>query len=179
MVICRRIFSCFSPSGQRAAVKAVELARKHGVKVALTFSDPGIVKHFRYNMKEIIGDGIDLIFMNEAEALEYCETSDLAHAREELKKITKKFVVTLGKNGATIWDGTMFIDIEPHKVDAVDSNGAGDMYAGAFLYGITNGHSAAGAGALASLASSQVVSQFGPRLSWAQTKDLLKQHTGE
>lgn len=168
-----------SPSGQRAAVKAVELARKHGVKVALTFSDPGIVKHFRYNFKEIIGDGVDLLFMNEAEAMEYCETSDLSHAREELKKLAPQFAITLGKNGAILWDGTMFVDIEPHAVTAVDTNGAGDMYAGALLYGITNGHSMAGSGALASRASSKVVSQFGPRLTWAQAKDVLRQHLGE
>lgn len=168
-----------SPSGQKAAVKAVELARKHGVKVAFTFSDPGIVKHFRYNIKEIIGEGVDLLFMNEAEALEYCETSDLAHARDVLKEVSEKFVITLGKNGATLWDGTMFIDIEPHVVEAVDSNGAGDMYAGALLYGITNGHSMAGSAALASRASSKVVSQFGPRLSWAQAKQVLKEYTGD
>ncbi|MCB1838129.1 MAG: adenosine kinase, partial [Alcanivoracaceae bacterium] len=42
--------------------------------------------------------------------------------------------------------------------------GAGDMFAGAFLYAITHGHSLADAGRLASAASAQVVSDFGPRL---------------
>ncbi|HEY5690997.1 MAG TPA: adenosine kinase, partial [Cyclobacteriaceae bacterium] len=46
--------------------------------------------------------------------------------------------------------------------------------AGAFLYGITHGHSYAEAGKIASLASSRVVSQFGPRLDPKQAKKILK-----
>jgi sugar/nucleoside kinase (ribokinase family) len=72
-----------------------------------------------------------------------------------------------------IYDGDTFIQIEPYKVRAVDSNGAGDMFAGAFLYGITNHHSFAEAGKLASLASSRVVSQFGPRLDPMQATKVL------
>jgi len=168
-----------SPTGQKAAVEAVKLAKANGISTSFTMSDPNMVKFFRENVDEIIGDGLDLIFCNETEAMEYSGKSTLAEAREEMKKVAKKFVITLGSNGAMIWDGTMFIDIEPHKVTAIDTNGAGDMYAGAFLYGITNGHSYAGAGALASLASSKVVGQYGPRLSWSQARDVHKEFTGE
>jgi sugar/nucleoside kinase (ribokinase family) len=77
-----------------------------------------------------------------------------------------------------IYDGDTFIDIEPYDVKAVDTNGAGDMYAGAFLYGITNGMGFAGAGKLASLAGSKVVSQFGPRLKWHQMQDILNEAKG-
>lgn len=163
-----------SPSGQQAAIKARDLAKSHGVKTSLTMSDPNMVKFFRENMLEIIGDGLDLIFCNEAEALDFTQQSSLQEAREHLKQFAKKFVITRGKNGALLWDGDMFVEIEPHKVEAIDSNGAGDMYAGAFLYAITNGFSFAGAGALASLASSKVVEQYGPRLKWTQAKDILK-----
>ena len=50
---------------------------------------------------------------------------------------------------------------------------AGDMFAGAFLFGITHGHSYAEAGKLASLASSRVVTQFGPRLEPKQVQKVL------
>ena len=50
------------------------------------------------------------------------------------------------------------------------------MFAGAFLYGITNGESYAGAGALAALASSKVVERFGPRVDWIVAKEILKTH---
>lgn len=160
-----------SPTGQKAAVAAKKIARKNGVKVAFTMSDPNMVKFFKDNINEIIGDdGVDLLFCNELEAMEFAQTSDLSHAREVLKKYAKNFVITLGKNGAVIWDGEIFVDVEPHTVKAVDSNGAGDMYAGAYLYGITHGHTPAGSGAFAAYASSQVVANFGPRL---ETKDAL------
>lgn len=164
-----------SPTGQQAAVKATDFARRNNVKTALTMSDPNMVKFFRDNIKAIIGDGVDLLFCNEDEAMEFAGTTDLAQAREALKAVAKTFVITLGANGAVVWDGTMFIDIEPHKVDAVDTNGAGDMYAGAFLYGITNGHTYASSGALASMASSKVVSQFGPRLTLNQAQEIFKE----
>lgn len=163
-----------SESGQKAAEVAARKAKELGVKTAFTMSDPNMVKFFRDNISQIIGEGIDLLFCNEVEAMEYAQTDDLLIAREELKKIAKSFVITLGKNGSMIWDGQMFIDIEPHQVEAVDSNGAGDMYAGAFLYGITNGHTFASSGALAAKASSKVVSQFGPRLDWTQAKQVHK-----
>lgn len=167
-----------SPTGQAAALKAKEIAKKNGVKVAFTMSDPNMVKFFKDNVAAILDGGVDMLFCNEAEAMEFCQTSDLSHAREELKKFANHFAITLGKNGAIIWDGTMFIDIEPHQVQAIDSNGAGDMFSGAFMYGITNGHSYAGSGALASLASSKVVSQFGPRLSWSQAKEVANEFKG-
>jgi sugar/nucleoside kinase (ribokinase family) len=162
-----------SPTGQEAAVEAIKLAKANGVKTSLTMSDPNMVKFFKENMNAIIGDGLDLIFCNEHEAMDFTGTESIDDAREAMKKLAKSFVITLGKNGAMIWDGTMFIDIEPHSVEAIDSNGAGDMFAGAFLYGITNGLTYAGAGALASLASSKVVSQFGPRLTTTQAKEVL------
>jgi sugar/nucleoside kinase (ribokinase family) len=89
--------------------------------------------------------------------------------------VAKKFVITQGANGAMIFDGDTFINIEPYKVAAVDTNGAGDMFSGAFLFGITHGHSMAEAGKLASLASSRVVAQWGPRLERQQTQAVLSE----
>ena len=100
-------------------------------------------------------------------------TETLTEAREKLKDVAKHFVITLGANGAMIYDGDTFIKIEPYKVKAIDTNGAGDMFAGAFLFAITHGHSYAEAGKLASLASSRVVTQFGPRLEPRQVQKVL------
>jgi sugar/nucleoside kinase (ribokinase family) len=162
-----------SPTGQEAAVQAVKVARENNVKTALTFSDPNMVQFFKDNFMAIIGDGVDLLFCNEVEALTFTGMDSILDAREELKKYAKTFAITLGSNGATVFDGDTFIDIGPYKVEALDSNGAGDMFAGAFLYGITNGHTYASSGKLASLAASKVVSQFGPRLQLGQSRDIV------
>ncbi|MBD8488275.1 adenosine kinase [Echinicola sp. CAU 1574] len=163
-----------SPNGKAAMKQAKKLAEQSGTKVALTFSDPAMVKYFKEGFDEVIGASVDLLFANEEEAMLYTGKDNLQEAREELKKVAKHFVITQGKNGAMIYDGDTFIDIEPYKTEAVDSNGAGDMFAGAFLYGITNGHSYASSGKLASLASSRIVSQFGPRLEWHEAKEVLE-----
>jgi sugar/nucleoside kinase (ribokinase family) len=162
-----------SPTAVEAMKLAKKTAQENGVKVALTFSDPSMVKYFADQMKEIVGDGVDLLFCNEEEAMLFTGTDNLMDAREALKKSAARFAITLGSNGAIIFDGDTFIDIESYKVDAIDTNGAGDMFSGAFLYGITHGHSYAEAGKIASLASSKVVSKFGPRLEWHQAKETL------
>jgi sugar/nucleoside kinase (ribokinase family) len=164
-----------SPKGLEAMKAAKRIAEKNKVSVALTFSDPSMVKYFSAQMQEIVGASVDLLFCNDEEAMIYTGATSVAEAREKLKKVAKHFVITLGANGALIYDGDTFIQIDPYKVQAVDTNGAGDMFAGAFMYAITNGHSYAEAGKLASLASSQVVRQWGPRLDLAHIKSLLSQ----
>lgn len=162
-----------SPKGLEAMKETKRLAEKNNVKVALTFSDPSMVKYFSSQMQEIVGASVDLLFCNDEEAMIFTGTNDINDAREKLKQIAKRFVITLGANGALIFDGDTFIKIEPYKVLAVDTNGAGDMFAGAFLYGITHHHSWAEAGKLASLAGSRVVAQWGPRLETATVKKIL------
>ena len=162
-----------SPNGLAAMREAKKVAEKHKVEVALTFSDPSMVKYFSAQMAEIVGASVDLLFCNEEEAMIYTGTDSIADAREKLKELAKRFAITLGPNGALIFDGDTFVSIEPYQVKALDTNGAGDMFSGAFLYGITHGHSFAEAGKLASLASSKVVTQFGPRLEPQQARSVL------
>jgi sugar/nucleoside kinase (ribokinase family) len=162
-----------SPTGLEALKTAKKVAERNNVRTALTFSDPSMVKYFSTQMQDVIGASVDLLFCNEEEAMIYTGTNQLKDAREKLKDVARHFVITLGANGAMIYDGDTFINIEPYRVKALDTNGAGDMFAGAFLFGITHGHSYAEAGKLASLASSRVVTQFGPRLEPRQVQKVL------
>jgi len=163
-----------SDSARKAAVEAITIAKKNGVKVALTLSDPSMVEFFKDGMNEIIADGVDLLFCNEEEALTWTGAKNLELAAQQLKEIAQNYCITLGAKGALIFDGKETIEIAPHKVQAIDSNGAGDMFAGAYLYGISHGMSTTQAGNLASRAASVVVSQFGPRLTEQEYKALLK-----
>lgn len=161
-----------------AMIEAKQLAEQNDVKTALTFSDPSMVKYFRDQMAEVVGAGVDLLFCNEEEALLYTGAATIEKAQESLKGIAKSFVVTLGPKGALAFDGNNTYSIQPFKTNAVDTNGAGDLFAGAFLYGITHGKSFDEAGTLASLAASKVVSKFGPRLSAEQASELHLQLFG-
>ena len=113
----------------------------------------------------MIGNGVDLLFCNESEALGWADTDSLDTAIDSLKQIANTFAITLGAEGALLFDGEKEIHIAGNKVSAIDTNGAGDMFAGAFIYAISHGHSFETAGKLASLASAQVVASYGPRLS--------------
>lgn len=162
-----------SPTALEAMKQTKKIAEENQVKTSITLSDPSIVEAFKSQFQDVIGASVDLLFCNEDEALTFTGMNTLADAREALKKDAKRFVITQGKNGAMIYDGDTFIDIEPYEVKAVDTNGAGDMFAGAFLYGLTHGLGYAGAGKLASLASSKVVTQYGPRLKWHEVQEIL------
>lgn len=162
-----------SPKGLEAMKEARKIAVKNKVSTALTFSDPSMVKYFAAQMHEVAGSGVDLLFCNEEEAMIYTATGSVTEAREKLKQAAKRFVITQGAHGALLYDGHAFIRVEPHPVRPIDTNGAGDMFAGAFLYGITHGKSFAEAGKLASLASSRVVAQWGPRLETGQVRQVF------
>lgn len=162
-----------SPSARPAVVRAMNLARSSGVKTALSFSDPSMVKYFRLGLEEIIGEGVDLLFCNREEALLWGECRTLAKAVDRLRHSAAAFVVTLGAEGALVFDGYALHEIDPNPVQPLDTNGAGDMFAGAFLYGITHGMSHVQAATLASLAASRVVTTFGPRLKPAEYRQIL------
>jgi len=162
-----------SETGRAAAIKARQIAETNNIKTALTFSDPNMVSFFKDGLNEMLGNGVDLLFCNEQEALSWADTDQLDIAMAKIKTIAKTFAVTLGSDGAIIFDGKTEHKIAPTPITALDSNGAGDMFAGAFLYALSEGQDFPTAGAFASNAAAQVVSQFGPRLKKEQHQELL------
>lgn len=163
-----------SPSARAASNEAKRIAEAAGVRTAISLSDPNMVKFFKDGLLEMIGSGVDLIFANESEAMGMAHTQELAAALEYLKTITREFAVTRGPQGALVWDGERLIEIAGNKVEAVDTVGAGDMFAGAFLYGLTQGWTHQRAGDLASAASAKLVTSLGPRISREQSEDILR-----
>ena len=166
-----------SPTGHEAALHTRKVAEANNVKTAISFSDPGMVMYFRDNMEQLVGDGVDLVFCNEAEALEWGSTDNLETALDAIKKVAKSFVVTLGAKGAIAFDGSTSYQVDAHTVEALNTNGAGDMFAGAFLYAVTAGRDFRWAAELANESAARVVGQFGPRLD-ATEFDSIKQAFG-
>jgi len=162
-----------SDNTRDAAIEARRIAEGRKIMTSLTLSDPNMVKFFRDSMEAMIGDGVDLLFANEDEAMELAGSDNLADAVQMFKKIARKFAITRGNEGALLFDGLMEINVKPQSVKAIDTLGAGDMFAGAMLYGLSQGMSFHKAGDLASLASGKIVTQFGPRLRSEQTRELL------
>ena len=153
-----------SPTGHAAALRTKALAEAHGVKTAVSFSDPGMVKFFRDNMAALVEGGVELVFCNESEALAWGQCDDLDTAIEAIKAVARRFVITLGADGAVTWDGETLHRVAARPVEALNTNGAGDMFAGAFLYALSREETDLRATEYATLAAGEVVKYFGPRL---------------
>ncbi|MES2217815.1 MAG: adenosine kinase [Pseudomonadota bacterium] len=154
-----------SPSACEAAIRAHELANQYQIKTALTLSDPNMVKYFREGLCAIIGDQVDLLFANEQEAKLFTGSDDLEEIKVLLKQYARTFVITLGGDGALLYNGNEYIKVGAYPATVVDTVGAGDIFAGTFLYAITQNYSYFEAAKLASLAAARVVEKFGPRLT--------------
>jgi sugar/nucleoside kinase (ribokinase family) len=167
-----------SPTGLEAAVKGRQIAMDHKVATALTLSDVSMINFCRAGLEAMLGKGVDYLFANEEEAQTWCGTTDLEAIIGQLSKLAQTVCLTRGPQGSIVIQGSSRTDVPAVPTKAVDTNGAGDMFAGAFLYGITHGMSPAQAAALANRAAAAVVSQHGNRLTTAQTQaicaDFLK-----
>jgi len=163
------------PGARNAAIEARKIASAAGVKTALTLSDINMVKFFKDGLLEIANGGLDMMFSNEDEAKEMFGVDSIEGCVEGMKTLAKQFAITRGSEGATLFDGKNIIEVEALKVNPVDTNGAGDMYAGAFLYGMTHGYSFEQCGELASAAAAKLITQFGARLSVEDMATIGKQ----
>ena len=164
-------------SRKDVAVKAMECAKANHVKTSLSLSDPFVVQMFGDNLRKVIGDGIDLLFCNSHEARSFTNMHSTEAAAEQLKQYAKTFVITCGAGGSLSYDGKDLVQTAGVLTNAVDTNGAGDMYAGAFLYAINAGYGYAWAAQFSNLAAARVVSQFGPRIQMIEYEQ-IKQHFG-
>ncbi|MBT3709387.1 MAG: adenosine kinase [Gammaproteobacteria bacterium] len=162
-----------SPTAFEAVKETINIAKEAGVQVSLTLSDPAMVENFKASFDALAELGIDLIFCNEDEARLWTAASNRGEAMARLKTVCGKVVMTCGKEGALVFDGneeTMSVGV-PTK--AVDTTGAGDIFAGTFLFGLTHGMSFPACADLANKAASLLVSSFGARADQAALRGLL------
>lgn len=160
---------------KRAAYRAIELAKQHGVKVAFTVSDPFLINMFRDEFQQLIEGPIDLLFCNLEEARSLTGKHDAVDCAHIIHKHVPNLALTLGPDGSILMHEGHIIPIEGVETKAVDTTGAGDMYAAGILYGITNGMNWHQAGHLASHAAARIVSQLGARLKKPFTEEDIKE----
>lgn len=150
-------------NGREAADVAAFYARKHGTHLAVSCSDGFIVDVFGDALRDLLKNAT-MVFANETEAMALSGEDQARAAFACLAGHYPNVAVTMGDKGSIIqWNGDA-VEIPAYATTPVDTIGAGDMYAGAFLYGAVHRYRPEYAGRLASYASSLVVSQYGPRL---------------
>jgi len=173
-----------SPTGLDAALKGRQMAVDAGVALATTLSDMTMINFCRPGLDAMVGSPetgtLDYLFCNEEEAQVWCGSTDLTHICRQLSQQARVVCLTRSAKGCLVLEGDKVIEVPAVKVKAVDTNGAGDMFAGAFLYAVTHGHSHAQAALLANQCAAKVVSQVGNRLSQQDVnalKSTFEKHT--
>ncbi|MCI5045528.1 MAG: adenosine kinase [Aquisalinus sp.] len=153
------------PVARAAMVKACEIAKANGRKTAITLSDSGCVERQKNNFLSFIKEHVDIVFANEEEAKMLADTLVFDDAPKLLNGLAPYLALTRSEKGSIVVgpDGTVeSVDaIKPDQL--VDTTGAGDGYAGGFLYGFVRNMPLATCASLGSLAASEVISHMGPR----------------
>ncbi len=152
------------PSTKAAALQAIEIAKRVGTKVALTVSDPFLIDICRDDFQRLMKGSVDLLFCNHVEATALTGEEDPIAAAHAIHQDCANVALTLGKDGSIVMHKGEAYPVEGVAVTAVDTTGAGDMYAAGVLYGVTHGMSWQQAGRLGSHAAAKVVAQLGARL---------------
>lgn len=150
-------------TGQLAIREAIKIAKANGTKVALTCSDGFIPEVFGEVFREALQNS-DLLFCNAPESMAVVgeKTSEAAFAK--LKDMVPNCIVTDGPNGAFVRCTGQEGHVPAIACTPKDLTGAGDMFAGSFLYGITNGYEPLVAAKGANYMCHKVITQVGARL---------------
>jgi len=152
-----------APEAKAASLKAIEIAKGAGTKIAFTLSDPFLMGRYRNEFLELL-QHLDILFANEDEAKALFEVEDFDDVLQAFKPMNKIAALTRSEKGCVIARGA-----EVHVVDAapvarvIDTTGAGDQFAAGFMYGLTHSKGLADCGRLGALAAAEVISHYGAR----------------
>jgi len=168
-----------SPAAKRAFIAAAEACRDSGGQVALSLSDGFCVDRHRDSFLELVNGHVDVLFANETEITSLYSTDDFDAALAHVKGCCKVAALTRSEKGSVVLSGEQRWEIPAYSLGTlIDTTGAGDLYAGGFLHGYTQGLDLETCGRIGSLCAGQVVTQLGPR-SQVSLKDLVASHLGE
>lgn len=151
------------PASHEAFARAIRACKSASGRVSLTLSDPFCVERHRAAFRRMIRDDVDLLFANRAELLSMYQTSDLAVALQAASAEVAIVVCTESDKGAHVLANGEHWHVPAIPTRVVDATGAGDLFAGAFLWGLTDGRDLETAGRMGCIAASEVISHVGAR----------------
>ena len=151
------------------------IAKKEGIPVSFTLSDAFVVNSFKESLIEFIDSYVDILFCNEVEAKAMTGESDSLSAFKKLQATVDTVFLTLGSKGSLVGKGGQEpVEVKTFPVKAVDTTGAGDLFAAGALYGVLNNHSLEESAVIGSYCAAQVVSHMGGRLPLSSHTDAAK-----
>jgi sugar/nucleoside kinase (ribokinase family) len=166
-----------SEENYRVTLKALEhLKNFPDVKIALSLSDPGIVMGFKDKFNEIESFGLDYIFGNDDEAMAFVDAAKIEEALIKLQEKSYTSIITMGEEGSVVVTNDEIINTPNVNINPIDTNGAGDMFAGSFLYALLQNHDLRSCAEFANYGASRVVETFGPRLTQEEYREVLNNY---
>ncbi len=166
------------PGAKEAFVKAARLAHEAGREVALSLSDPFCVERHREEFRALVGAHVDILFANETEICSLYQVSSFDEALQAVRGSCAVAALTRSEKGSVILrDGEVHLANAAPVERVVDTTGAGDLYAGGFLYGYTHGHGLYDCGRIGALAAAEVISHYGARPE-TSLRELASRYTG-
>lgn len=152
------------PEAKDAFKLASQLSRAAGRKTALTLSDSFCVERHRDSFLELIRDGIDIVFANEAELKSLYQTTDFDAALKKISGDCSIAVITRSEKGCVVVAEGRLHESPAFPVSrVVDVTGAGDLFAAGFLHGFTAGRPLHECARIGSMAAAEVISHIGAR----------------
>jgi sugar/nucleoside kinase (ribokinase family) len=143
---------------------AAALAAEHNRQTALTLSDAFCVDRHRQSFLQLIRNGVDIVFANEAELKSLYETSDFDEAIRQIGHDCQIAAITRSAKGSVIVNGECIQKVPAEPIDAViDTTGAGDLYAAGFLFGQVRGKSLGESARLGHIAAAEIITHIGAR----------------
>jgi sugar/nucleoside kinase (ribokinase family) len=133
-------YELLDPVMQSLVLRAMAIAREAGARVSFDAADPFVVTGNRDLMWEVLTHWVDVAFLNadEARGLTSEDPADAAARIAERAQIGL-IVVKMGSRGSLLWHDGRIERVAAQRVAAVDTTGAGDSFAGGFLYGLALG----------------------------------------
>jgi sugar/nucleoside kinase (ribokinase family) len=163
------------PRAKEAFRVAMDTARQAGRRVALTLSDPFCVERHRGEFLELVDGPVDVLFANEHEIAALYET-DVDDAVAAVRGRCEVAVVTRSERGSLVVTADGVEEVPAVPVErVVDTTGAGDLFAGGFLHGLTRGMALAECARLGGVVAAEVISHFGARPE-TDLADLARRH---
>ena len=162
-----------------AMIKAIDIARRAGRKVAFTLSDTFCIDRHRDGFNQLIDGGkIDILFANEAEIEALAGVPHFETAVRATAARVPLLVVTRSEKGAIAMAGAERAEVSAEPVaQVVDTTGAGDLFAAGFLAGRTQGRSLEDSLRIGAIAAAEVISHYGARPE-ADLKALVAERLG-
>ena len=151
------------PESHAAFAKAIDACKGAGGRVSITLSDPFCIERHRAAFRDMVRDHVDLLFCNRAEMLSMYQTEDFDNALAQAASDVAIVACTDSEHGVHILVDGQRWHVPAVPTDIVDATGAGDLFAGAFLWGLSNGHDLEVCGKMGNLAASEVISHIGAR----------------